>query len=68
MISERIENPGAAPEWAREPGGAMTELPCGCHIRRGDFETVLCDEHLDELNEQQPVDMGRESADSDGAR
>lgn len=27
-----------------------TLLPCGCHIRRPDYEAVLCTEHLGELN------------------
>jgi hypothetical protein len=38
------------PEWrfgAPTPGSL---LPCGCHLRRPDYEAVLCMAHLAELN------------------
>jgi hypothetical protein len=25
-------------------------LPCGCYLRRPDYEAILCPEHLAELN------------------
>lgn len=28
-----------------------SQLPCGCHIRRSDFEAILCSAHLAEINE-----------------
>lgn len=56
-MSERIENPGKAywpyPEWVTpdmEGPSPHTLLPCGCHLRRPDYEAVLCDAHLAELN------------------
>ncbi len=30
-------------------------LPCGCHLRRPDYEAVLCNKHLAELNGERPV-------------
>jgi hypothetical protein len=27
-----------------------TEQPCGCHLRNGDYEAILCAGHLGELN------------------
>lgn len=44
----------AQPEWrfgAPMPGSLM---PCGCHLRRPDYEAVLCVEHLAELNAHLP--------------
>lgn len=41
----------AEPEWrfgAPMPGSL---LPCGCHLRRPDYEAVLCEAHLAEVNE-----------------
>lgn len=38
------------PEWrfgAPMPGSL---LPCGCHLRRPDYEAILCPEHLADLN------------------
>lgn len=62
-ISERIENPpNHVPWWdysfesptlAPMPGSL---LPCGCHVREPDYETVLCAAHLAELNSESPTD------------
>lgn len=43
--------PDDDPAW--QPGAPMprTVLPCGCHIRRPDYEAILCAEHLADLNE-----------------
>lgn len=35
------------PDFSPFPG---TLLPCGCHLRRVDMETVLCEQHLIEVN------------------
>lgn len=45
-----IPCPEEDPAWA--PGAALpgSMLPCGCHVRRPDYETILCAEHLAELN------------------
>ena len=52
-----IGNPGKA--WWPSPRSVTPEmegpypwslLPCGCHLRQPDFEAVLCNEHLAELN------------------
>ncbi|KXO90957.1 hypothetical protein [Tsukamurella tyrosinosolvens] len=55
-----IENPGPVSERFLEPFDAGDPdvtgpmpgslLSCGCHVRRPDYEAVLCDEHLAELN------------------
>lgn len=51
---ELIENPGPAPFGADDPAsrGPMpgSLLPCGCYVRRPDYEAVLCADHLVELN------------------
>ena len=51
---ELIENPGPAPFGVGDPAsrGLMpgSLLPCGCHVRRPDYEAVLCADHLAELN------------------
>jgi hypothetical protein len=54
-VLEVIDAPGK-PDWFDEtyesfpwipaPG---TLLPCGCHLRAGDFETILCPAHLEEI-------------------
>jgi len=38
------------PEWRFGAPMPRSELPCGCHLRRPDYEAVLCPEHLAELN------------------
>lgn len=55
----RIENPPeVAPRWWDLRGDPPTFeptpgtlLPCGCHLRRPDYEAVLCPEHLAEVNQ-----------------
>lgn len=51
-----ITNP-PPPDWWDDtyepfPGGPIrgTLLPCGCHLRQGDTQAILCDAHLAELN------------------
>ncbi|MGL5824998.1 MAG: hypothetical protein ACRCYU_09310 [Nocardioides sp.] len=47
---DRTWEDGTEPEWrfgAPMPGSL---LPCGCHLRRPDYEAVLCPGHLNELN------------------
>jgi hypothetical protein len=57
-LTRAINNPAeVAPAWFDStyeepvfdplPG---TVLPCGCHLRRIDFETALCPQHLIEVN------------------
>jgi hypothetical protein len=59
MNGDLIENPGPVrwpwpltDEDAAELGAPSPHLThdCGCHLRRPDYEAVLCDEHLAELN------------------
>lgn len=57
IISKRVQNPGPVywpePEHVTpdmEGPAPSTLLPCGCHLRRPDYEAVLCDDHLAELN------------------
>jgi hypothetical protein len=40
-----------APSLAPMPGSL---LPCGCHVREPDYESVLCGTHLAELNARSP--------------
>jgi hypothetical protein len=56
-LTQRIENPGPpwwpSPEWVTpdmEGPAPFSLLPCGCHLRRPDYEAVLCPTHLAELN------------------
>lgn len=57
-LTRAINNPPrVAPEWFdtrfEQPDFtpvAGTVLACGCHIRGGDFEAILCPEHLIEAN------------------
>lgn len=60
-MTERTEEKGyignpPMPEWATEDNGFTVgpsphlTHPCGCHIRRPDYEAILCNEHLAELN------------------
>lgn len=58
-MSTKIKNPGPAywpcPEWVTEEDeqpAIGTLMPCGCHLRRPDYEAVLCEEHLAELNKE----------------
>ena len=58
MLNPQIENPPAVtpPGWDDRfepfPSGPMprTEQSCGCYIRLGDYESILCSDHLAELN------------------
>ena len=57
MIPREIENPGPVrwpyPDWVTpdmEGPAPSTVLPCGCHLRRPDYEAVLCEQHLAEMN------------------
>jgi hypothetical protein len=43
------------PEWRFGAPAPSTLLDCGCHLRRADYEAVLCEEHLAELNHGGPV-------------
>lgn len=38
------------PEWRFGAPAPSTLMPCGCHLRRPDYEAVLCEAHLAELN------------------
>jgi hypothetical protein len=38
------------PEWRFGAPALGTLLPCGCHLRRPDYQAVLCADHLAELN------------------
>ena len=42
------------PEWRFGAPMPYSLLPCGCHLRRPDYEAVLCDEHLADLNAPTP--------------
>lgn len=57
-LPDEVQNPEPFTGWP-EPNFVTPDmegpmpgslLGCGCHIRRPDYETVLCDEHLAELN------------------
>jgi hypothetical protein len=58
-LTRAINNlPDEAPDWfdttyGEEPDLSPmrgTLLPCGCHLRRVDYEAVLCEQHLIEVN------------------
>lgn len=38
------------PEWRFGAPMPSSLLPCGCYLRRPDYEAVLCVSHLAELN------------------
>lgn len=38
------------PEWRFGAPMPRSLLPCGCHLRRPDYEAILCERHLSELN------------------
>lgn len=42
------------PEWRFGAPVPWSLLPCGCHLRRGDYEAILCPVHLAELNAGRP--------------
>jgi hypothetical protein len=58
-LTRAINNPDqVTPDWFNDRFGGVcfrlvpgTMLPCGCHVRRPDYETVLCDQHLVEVND-----------------
>lgn len=65
MIDVPITNPaGPPPGWDTtyapfpapfdQPWVTGSLLPCGCYQRRGDFEAILCEQHLAELNDRGP--------------
>lgn len=41
------------PEWRFGAPAPSTLLPCGCHLRRPDYEAVLCTQDLAELNSRE---------------
>lgn len=44
------EDEDTEPEWRWNAPSPFFNLPCGCHLRRGDLEPILCPVHLAELN------------------
>lgn len=57
-LTRMINNPPeVAPAWFDTRYEQMdfspmprTVLPCGCHLRNGDYQAILCPEHLIEAN------------------
>lgn len=47
------EDTDPADRW-NAPARMFPPLPCGCYVRNGDLEPVLCAKHLAELNRRSP--------------
>lgn len=60
-----IANPTRPPYWPypeyvtpdMEGPAPWSVMPCGCYLRRPDYEAVLCPEHLAELNDPAPAEV-----------